>query len=232
MLLTGVGYGRTVGLRVLPVDDDHIRPRLPHWWVDTDAEPEQTWELTCPCHTEGVVRQLELWVAEHAADLIFVHAAVVAIDGRAILLPGRSTCGKTTLTAALLRAGAVYGSDEYAVLSSDGKVHPYPRPLYMRNGAGRERTSPSELGAATFAEPLPVAAVAHLRYEPDSQYLVEPISAGVAVLRLFDNTVGAQSRAEEALDALIAATDGIRAVDGVRGEAELAVPKIRTLISP
>jgi hypothetical protein len=78
---------------------------------------------------------------------------------------------------------------------------------------------------------VPVAAVAHLRYQPGSGYRAEPISAGVAVLRLFDNTVCAQSRAAEALDALVAATHGIRAVAGYRGEAVSAVPAVRALAS-
>jgi hypothetical protein len=177
-----------------------------------------------------VVRDLELWVAEHAADRIFVHAGVVAIDGRAVLLPGRSMYGKTTLTAALLRAGACYGSDEYAVLSPDGRVHPYARRLQIRNGVGRYRTSAAEMGATTFAEPLPVAAVAQLRYEPGSEYRADPISAGAAIQRLFDNTVCARSRAAEALDVLMAATGGIRAVAGSRGEAVSAVPAITALV--
>ena len=45
-------------------------------------------------------------LAEHAVDRIFLHCGVIAIDGRALLLPGRSFAGKTTLTAALVRAGA------------------------------------------------------------------------------------------------------------------------------
>ena len=65
---------------------------------------------------------------------MFVHAGVVAVDGRALLLPGGSFTGKTTLVAALLRAGAQYGSDEYAVLDEAGLVLPaYPRPLSIRN---------------------------------------------------------------------------------------------------
>jgi hypothetical protein len=229
VLLTAAGYGRRVGLRLPSADVAAVSRLLPHWWADTAAEPERTWELASASHAEYVLRELELWVAEHAVDRVFVHAGMVAIDGRALLLPGRSGCGKTTLTAALLAAGAAYGSDEYAVLGPDGRVHPYPRPLEVRDGAVRTRVPAARLGAATLSGPVPVAAVAHLRYQPGSGYLVEPISAGAAVLRLFDNTVCAQSRAAEALDALVAATRGIRAVAGCRGEAASAVPAIRAL---
>jgi hypothetical protein len=131
----------------------------------------------------------------------------------------------------LLGAGAAYGSDEYAVLSPDGRVHPYPRRLEIREGLGRDRLSATELGAETFVASLPVAAVAHLRYQSGSGDQVEPISAGAAVLRLFGNTLCAQSRPTEAIDALTAATRGIRAVSGSRGEATSAVPAIRDLIT-
>lgn len=230
MLLTAVGYGRRVGLRLPSADVEAVRGRLPHWWTHTGAAPERTWELASAGQADYVLGEIELWVAEHAVDRIFVHAGVVAIDGRALLLPGRSAAGKTTLTAALLAAGAAYGSDEYAVLSPDGRVHPYARPLEIRDGAGRTRVSAADLGAATFAEPVPVAAVAQLHYQPGCGYLVAPISAGVAALRLFDNTVCARSRAAEALDTLVAATHRIRAVAGSRGEASSAVPAVRALV--
>lgn len=231
VLLAATAYGRRVGMRVPAEDVAAVRGWLPHWWADADVEPERTWELGSVTQAEYLIGELELWVAEHAADRIFVHAGVVAIGGRAVLLPGRSMHGKTTLTAALLRAGAAYGSDEYAVLTPDGRVHPYPRPLHIRNGATRHRTSAADMGATTFTGPLPVAAVAQLRYQPGSGYRVEPISAGAAVLSLFDNTVCARSRPTEALDTLMAATNGIRAVAGSRGEAASAVPPIRALVS-
>src|SRR5215467_11335845 len=76
-------------------------------------------------------------VAEHATDRIFVHAAVVAWDGKVIVLPGRSRSGKSTLARELIRAGAVYFSDEYAAFDDDGMVHPFAQPLMLRSGNGR-----------------------------------------------------------------------------------------------
>ncbi len=51
---------------------------------------------------------VQLYVAERARGKVFVHARVVAWNGKAILLPGRTFSGKTTLVAGLLRAGATY----------------------------------------------------------------------------------------------------------------------------
>src|ERR1700722_12844727 len=79
---------------------------------------------------------LQLYTAEMASDRLFVHAGVVGWQGKAILLPGRSYSGKSTLVAALLQAGATYYSDEYALLDARGRVHPYPKPLSLRSPTG------------------------------------------------------------------------------------------------
>src|SRR5690348_11129110 len=60
--------------------------------------------------------QLHLRVATLARTRLFVHAGVVGWRGGAILIPGRSHTGKSSLVAALLALGATYYSDEYAVL--------------------------------------------------------------------------------------------------------------------
>jgi hypothetical protein len=60
---------------------------------------------------------LQLWVAEGAPRHAFVHAGVVGWRGRAMVIPRSSHSGKSTLAAALIRAGATYYSDEYAVFT-------------------------------------------------------------------------------------------------------------------
>jgi hypothetical protein len=230
VLLAAEAYGRRVGLRVDSELVAELREWLPYWWRDADVDPEQEWTVPTAAAAEYVVSQLELWVGEFAADRVFVHAGVVAVNGRALLLPGRSFHGKTTMTAALVRAGATYGSDEYAVLDAAGRVHSYPRRLAIRGDGARTRVAAADLGAETFTESLPVAAVAELRYEAGSSFEVEQLSAGHAVLRLFDNTLCAQSQPEAALDALVAATATARAIAGVRGEAEEAVAPLLKLL--
>jgi len=46
------------------------------------------------------------YIAVHATERIFVHAGAVAHNGRLIVIPGMSFSGKSTLVAALVRAGA------------------------------------------------------------------------------------------------------------------------------
>src|SRR5437870_1321145 len=53
----------------------------------------------------------QLTIAEHAPGRVFVHAGVVGWNGKAILIPGMSQSGKTTLVRQLIRAGATYYSD-------------------------------------------------------------------------------------------------------------------------
>lgn len=178
---------------------------------------------------EAVVADLELWVAEHAEGLVFVHAGVVAFDGVAIVLPGRSYSGKSTLTRELLRAGAQYGSDEYALLTPDGRVRAYPRPLAIR-GEERRRVDATEFGARTFDDALPIGVIAVLRYSATEPAAITPISPATAVLRMFDNTVCASSRPAEAFDALVEACKHAEAVEGTRGEAHDVTGTLRSLI--
>jgi len=68
-------------------------------------------------------------------DLVLVHAGVVVRDGRALLVAGPSGRGKSTLTAALVKRGFAYFSDEIAALTTEGNVLRYPTPLRLRAGA-------------------------------------------------------------------------------------------------
>src|SRR5918997_1140655 len=99
----------------------------------------------------GLDSGLRAVVALHARDRVFIHAGVVARGGRALILPGSSLSGKTTLVAALVRSGAAYYSDEFAVLDAEGRVHPYPKRLAMRkqDGTPLGRVTAASLGGTT-----------------------------------------------------------------------------------
>lgn len=216
-LLTSVGYGLSVGLNVPTAEVEQARQWLPWWWRDQDVQPETVWHADSAADCEQVARELELWVAEYAVDRVFVHAGVVYVDGGALLFPGRSFSGKSTLVAALVERGAKYGSDEYAVISPDGLVHPYPRPISMRAEDGtRPRIQVPE---DQVGEPAPVSLVAHLHHDPDVEPELAPISVSQSVLRLLDNTVAAQTRSDEALTFLTTAVAGASVLAGARGHA-------------
>ncbi len=84
-----------------------------------------------------------------------MHAGVVGWRGRAILIPGRSGTGKTSLVAALVEQGAVYYSDDYAPIDADGRVRSYARAPSVRRPASstRSRRAAGErAGAAALAD--------------------------------------------------------------------------------
>jgi hypothetical protein len=170
---------------------------------------------------EALGSAIRLRVAEHAPRRIFVHAGSVAWRGKAILIPGRSFSGKTTLVSELVRAGATYYSDEYAVLDSKGRVHPFPAPLSMRDPGGSVGTDrhPAEFGGITGDKPLPVGVVMVTHYEEGARWRPRKLSAAEGALEMLANTVPARTRPEAALAALKAAAQGAEILKGKRGDA-------------
>jgi hypothetical protein len=171
---------------------------------------------------------LRLYVAERATRRVFVHAGVVGWKGRAILIPGRSFTGKTTLVAELVRAGAVYYSDEYAVLDACGLVHPYARPLAVREGDGPRQTRRpvEEFGGRAGKEPLPVGLVVVTRYERGGSWSPRRLTPGEGVMEMLSNTVSARRSPERALTVLSKIADRAVILSGTRGEASRAAASI------
>jgi hypothetical protein len=67
-------------------------------------------------------------------QMLFVHAGVVALDGRGVILVGESGSGKTSTVAALVRRGARYLSDEVALLDpAAGAVIPFLVPMAVKS---------------------------------------------------------------------------------------------------
>jgi hypothetical protein len=71
-----------------------------------------------------------------ASGILAIHAGAVTIDGRAVVIAGRSGRGKTTLVLELLRRGAAFVSDELALIGTDDRtVLAYPRGVHLRRSA-------------------------------------------------------------------------------------------------
>lgn len=171
---------------------------------------------------------LQLYVAERAPRRIFVHAGVVGWKGRAVVIPGRSLSGKTTLVAELVRAGADYYSDEYAVIDRDGRVHPYARPLAVREGVGLRQTrrTVEEFEGRAGEGPLPVGLVVVSRYERGASWRPRPLTPGECVLELLSNTVPARRSPTRAMSVLTKAAAGTDACAGPRGEAAVVAQAV------
>jgi len=73
-------------------------------------------------------------VANHAHQYLAVHAAAVAKDDWAMIMPAPPGSGKSTLCAGLVARGWRLLSDELTLIScDDGQITPLPRPVSLKN---------------------------------------------------------------------------------------------------
>ncbi|MCU1265036.1 MAG: hypothetical protein JWM21_1354 [Acidobacteria bacterium] len=177
---------------------------------------------------ERLESDLRLFVAEVARHRVFVHAGVVGWKGKAIIIPGRSYSGKSTLVSELVKAGATYYSDEYAVFDSRGRVYPFPKPIEMRHTGEYKQTKVDveDFGGKTATKAIPVGMVMVTEYKAGARWKPRQLSGGQAVLALLANTVSARRQPEKALGALQKAVADASTLKGIRGEAEVLAPSI------
>jgi hypothetical protein len=166
-------------------------------------------------------------------DYVFVHAGTVVWDGRAVIVPGASGSGKTTLVAELVRAGAAYYSDEYAVIDSTGRVRPFARSLALRPASrtGTAYRSAEDLGGRVGSGTAIPALVASLRYVPDARFSVEPVSRARGAVDLLSNGISGPAEMERSISILERSLSSAQVFRGVRGEASEAARALIGLIS-
>jgi hypothetical protein len=160
--------------------------------------------------------QVHSYISLHAPGLVFVRAGVVGYDRRALVIPGDSFSGKTTLVAALVRAGAKYYSDEYAVIDADGRVHPFAS---VHPDGAQFDIHPDEHTAAVGRERLPVGLIAVTGFSPRAEWLPTTLTGAAAAVELLAHTPTVTTRPEEAMKAITRALDGAVVLKGERGEA-------------
>ena len=183
--------------------------------------------LSLEMAVEVLQSQLHAHVAADAPDRVFVHAGVVAVGNSAILMPGPSFTGKSTLVAEFVRAGAVYYSDDYAVLDADGLVHPYLKPLSLRGPDTQQVDHPvSSLGGTEGTRAISVGTILVCEYRPDAEWAPSELSAGEGVLAMLSNAVAARSRPADVLRSITRAVEGAAVFAGHRGEASLVVAQL------
>ena len=250
-------YGRRVGIRASSPDIlEQATDRLPPGWTPVAPtvvdrcyslamEPTQAAGFDTGLWVDGteLVRaptlhwvldalegDLRRYIAEMARDRLFVHAGAVGWDGGVVLLPGRSWSGKTTLVAELVRAGATYYSDEYAVLDERGGVHPYPCRLGIRSAQGRRRRVGIEsLGAAPGTDPLPVRLVVLTSYRQAGRWEPRRLSPAQGVLSVLAHTVAARRTPAVALSTLCTTLREATVLETERPEAAAVAETILAL---
>jgi hypothetical protein len=170
---------------------------------------------------EYVGSEIRRTIAEFAVGRVFIHAGVVGWKGKVILIPGMSFSGKTSLTAALVKRGAVYYSDEYAILDEDGFVYPFPKTLSIRRDGDRftqTEYSVEALGGKAAAEKNRLGMVFISRYKPNASWKPQILTPAKGILEIIKHTVSIRTNPSYVLKVLTKAIENAGIVKSNRGD--------------
>jgi hypothetical protein len=176
---------------------------------------------------------LRVSIGEHSSHLVFIHAGAVAWNGRAILLPANSFDGKSTLVTELVKLGAVYYSDEFAIIDKNGLVHPFARPINRRTDDDRfmpYQIDLKDLGAEVGSLPIPCGMILFTEYEKGSRFRPNEISIGEAIMEFINYTLSIRVNPEFTLRVLNKLADDAILLFGRRPEAKNTAKRILDLI--
>ncbi len=173
--------------------------------------------------------RIHQYVAAESDQFVFVHAGVVCHRGEAILIPGRSHSGKSTLIAALVESGLEYYSDEYAILDLDGRVHAFPRQLRLRPDMAVPG-GPAVAGNVEATNALPVRWVFHIQHKEDAIWDPRPLNPGETLLALLENTVAVRRQSELTVKTLKLAVSSAKGVKTERAGASAAAAAILRMV--
>jgi hypothetical protein len=161
-----------------------------------------------------------------------VHAGAVVFQSQAILFPGVTHAGKSSLVAELLRRGARLLSDEYALIDKAGRVHSYPRPIMLRDSRHMQSpVLPGEFGSQFTTGPVPVGWIMALEYWPESIWEVRDVPQGEALMILLRNTPHPMADSPEMISSFMNAVSSARCLTGYRGHVAQSADQILKLIS-
>lgn len=180
----------------------------------------------------NLVSFARLTVAEFAREFVFVHAAVVGWNGKAVLIPGHSRSGKTTLTAELLRTGATYFSDEYAVIDHNADVHPFPKPLSIRRNGGdnQQIERPAQDFGLVATSPAQPAVVIITKYSEMGVWKPRTLTAGEGVIELMKDTIPVRVNPTLTLQVLAKVTQKAKIFKSPRGDTRAHIDLIVKLL--
>lgn len=143
---------------------DQCAATLPGYWLKAeDRQPDICFDITTTTHKpererhflfrengsplggaingaqvqRRLAKRMDYYLGAYARNCAFLHSGIVFHAGRAILIPGLSHAGKSTLTAALVRAGAHYVSDDIAVIDRTGQAYFLHRKINLREDVAK-----------------------------------------------------------------------------------------------
>lgn len=179
----------------------------------------------------AAVKALDDAVIHHLKSFYAVHAGAVLIEGRALILPGKTHAGKSSLVAELLRRGASHFSDEYAIIDKQGRTQAYPRPLLLRNGQPLQSLAlPEELNAEFATQPAQVGWILAVDYVPGGVWRIREMPQAEAVMLLLCNTPHEMEQSPGMIDFFLRVAANAACYAGTRGDAVEAASRIFDLI--
>lgn len=168
---------------------------------------------------------LRTTVARYTSEKVFLHAGVVAWKGIGIVFPADSFSGKSTLVAEMVKRGALYYSDEYAVLDENGAVHPFAKMLSLRgiiDDYEQLECSVESLGGTAAQVSVSVKVILMTRFEKntklDANSEPEILSLGQSVMELLPHTFSLRSNPKFTLEVLNKTLSRAIIIRIVRGE--------------
>jgi len=149
-------------------------------------------------------KDMTMEVQRIRSDLLFIHSAALAYQGRGLLLVAPSGTGKSTTSWAMLNSGFSYMSDELAPLAPGTLlIHPYPHALCLKgepplfalpeNSLMTTRTIhvPVELsGGGECLAPVTLKYIFYLEFDEDiAEPDIRKISTAEASAKLYSNSL-------------------------------------------
>jgi len=166
-------------------------------------------------HTGDVIYHLTdrivFHIADKSQDVHCLHAASVASNGRAIVIPANSGAGKSSFTTWLAANGFDYLTDELILVDKDACLQGVARPIQMKFHGLKAVESlisePSLIQKGKFATALPIACLGGVvaqdrqklamfifpKYEKNKEYSLRKLSSAEAGMRLMANHVNARN---------------------------------------
>ena len=153
----------------------------------------------------------------------FVHAGCVGWRGRAIVVPGFSRAGTSTLVRALVDRGATHYSDAFALFDRRGRVHAFPAALRLQTSEGAGRRMSREREACA---PLPLGLVVQTAYYEGAEWRPQPLAPAETVLALMPHAARANVEPAAVKSVLARAASFAVGIRTPRGDAAEAAARI------
>lgn len=221
---------------ILPVEWSEIEETSVEHWVSIIKGEDKPKEITVYKDEEFagrnfsadviydlIVSKIRATIAEFASEYVFLHAGVVSRDGKAIIIPGKSRAGKTTLVLELIKRNCDYFSDEFAVIDKNGLVYPFPKKVSVRGIIDEHRQldiSVSEYGGKIGKKPVPAGYILITDYSEGKRTGNFKInSSGNGVMSAVSNSISVRQNPKFVLEVLSKIANQAIVLEAKRGEA-------------